>query len=82
MCFFSPQISATTIMTPKETSNNNQREGGGDKDRKKVKGHQGTCKKDTWTKPKRGRIEGGRWGWVGRGSGAGAWGIETTVLEK
>ena len=25
----------------------------------------GTCIKDTWTKPKGGRIEGGRWGWVG-----------------
>ena len=29
------------------------------------KGHQGTCIKDPWTKPKEGRIEGGRWGWVG-----------------
>ena len=25
------------------------------------------CIKDTWTKPKGGRIEGGRWGWVGLG---------------
>ena len=33
--------------------------------RKGGKGHQGTCRKDTWTKPKGGRIEGGRWGWVG-----------------
>ena len=23
--------------------------------------------KDTWTKPKRGRIKGGRWGWLGLG---------------
>ena len=23
--------------------------------------------KDTWTKPKRGRIKGGTWGWLGRG---------------
>ena len=35
--------------------------------RKREEGHQGTCIKDTWTKPKRGRIEGGRWGWVARG---------------
>ena len=34
---------------------------------KKGKGQQGTCIKDTWTKPKRGRIKGGRWGWVGHG---------------
>ena len=27
---------------------------------KKGKGHQGTCIKDMWTKPKEGRIEGGR----------------------
>ena len=26
---------------------------------------QGTCRKDSWTKTKEGRIEGGRWGWVG-----------------
>ena len=32
------------------------------------KGCQGTCRKDTWTKPNWGRIESGRWGrlrWVG-----------------
>ena len=34
---------------------------------KKGKGHQGTCIKDPWTKPKRERIEGGKWGWVGCG---------------
>ena len=28
---------------------------------------QGTCIKDPWTKPKGGKIEGGRWGWVGWG---------------
>ena len=33
---------------------------------KKGKGHQGTCLKDTWAKPKEGRIEGGRWGWLGQ----------------
>ena len=32
---------------------------GGD-NRKKGKGHQGTCIKDIWTKE--GRIKGGRWG--------------------
>ena len=25
----------------------------------------GTTIKDTWTKPKRGRIKGGEWGWLG-----------------
>ena len=34
---------------------------------KRGKGCQGTCTKDTWTKPKGGRIEGGRWGWVDGG---------------
>ena len=27
----------------------------------------GTCIKDTWTKSNWGRIEGGRWGWLGWG---------------
>ena len=31
------------------------------------KGHQGTYIKDTWTKPKWGRIVGGRLGWLGLG---------------
>ena len=31
------------------------------------KGSQGTCIKEPWTKPKGGRIEGGRWRWVGWG---------------
>ena len=39
----------------------------GDNGGKRRKGHQGPCIKDTWTKPKGGRIEGGRWGWVVRG---------------
>ena len=30
--------------------------------KRKGKSHQGTCIKDPWTKPKAGRIEGGRWG--------------------
>ena len=34
---------------------------------KKGKSHEGTCMKDPWTKPKRGRIEGGRRWWAGRG---------------
>ena len=29
------------------------------------KGHQETCIKDTWTKLKGGKIECGRWGWLG-----------------
>ena len=40
---------------------------GGDKGRKRGKSCQGTCIKDTWTKPKGGRIEGGRWGCMGVG---------------
>ena len=39
-------------------------EGGEDIGRKKEKGDQGTCIKDTWTKPTGGRIEDGRWGWL------------------
>ena len=38
-----------------------ERDNGGNKG----KGHQGTCIKDTWTKPKGGQIQDGRWGWVG-----------------
>ena len=34
---------------------------------KKGKGHQETCIKYPWTKPKGGRIEGGRCRWVGSG---------------
>ena len=30
-------------------------------------GIQGTYIKDPWTKPKGGRVEGGRWGWRGGG---------------
>ena len=30
-------------------------------------GFSGTCMKDTWTKPKGGRIKGGKWGWLGGG---------------
>ena len=42
-----------------------RREVGGDNGGKSRKGHQGTCIKDTWTKPKVGRIKGGRWGSLG-----------------
>ena len=41
--------------------------GGKGKRGKRGKGHQGTSIKDTWTKAKWGRIEGGRWGWVEQG---------------
>ena len=51
----------------KEQTDSNQRGGRGDKWGKKGKGHQGTCIKDTWTKPTAGRIKGGRQGWVWQG---------------
>ena len=38
-------------------------DGGGGKQGKQGKGNQGTCIKDTWTKPKGSRIEGGRLRW-------------------
>ena len=31
----------------------------------KGEGFSGTSIKDTWTKPKGGRIKGGKWGWLG-----------------
>ena len=40
---------------------------GGDNEWKRGKGLQETCIKDPWTKTKWGRIQGGRWGWVGWG---------------
>ena len=46
---------------------------------KKGKDHQGICIKDPWTKPNTGRIEDGRWGWVGQGRLVGVE-METTVL--
>ena len=46
-----------------------------------VKVHQGTCIKDSWTKPKEGRIEGGWWGLVGQGCVV-MGKMETTVLEQ
>ena len=45
--------------------------GGGDHG----EGLSGTCIKDTWTKPKAGKVEGGRRGW--------GWGkMETTILQE
>ena len=38
---------------------------GGDNEEKRGQCCQGTCIKDSWTKPKGGRIESGRWGWLG-----------------
>ena len=47
---------------------------GGGRRLQEKKGRQGTCIKDTWPKPKGGRIEGGRCGCLGfRGSGGGKW---------
>ena len=45
------------------------------------KGCQGTCIKDTCTKPKGGRIEGGRRGYVGWG-GSDRGKMETTIFEQ
>ena len=47
---------------------------------KKEKDHQGTYIKDTWTKPKGGRIKSGRDVRGVEGSGDGK--METTVLEQ
>ena len=33
----------------------------------KGEGFSGTCIKQPWTKPKGGRIKGGKWGWLGWG---------------
>ena len=51
-------------------------EGEGHNGGKKGKG-QRTCIMDPWTKTKRGRIEGGRWGSTGSGEGK----METIVPE-
>ena len=47
---------------------------GGDNGGIKEAGFSGTSIKDTWTKPKRGRIEGERWGWLGMAGVEGKWG--------
>ena len=41
---------------------------GGDNQGKRGKGCPGTYIKHTWTKPKVGRVEGGRRGWLGWGT--------------
>ena len=46
---------------------------------KKGKSHQGTCIKHPWTRTM-GRIECGRWGWVGSGRLMGKMG--TTVIKQ
>ena len=41
---------------------------------RKQEGFSGTCIKDTWTKPKRSRIKGRKWGLLGwRGAVGGKW---------
>ena len=45
---------------------------GGD-NRGKGVGLSATCIKDTWTKPKAGRIKGGKWGWLVLGVVGGEW---------
>ena len=52
----------------------------GDNRAKKRKGHQGTFIKNPWTKSREGGIRGGRWGWLGWGSGGRK--MQTTVLEQ
>ena len=52
--------------------------GEGDHGGKKGKDHSGTCMKDPQTKPKGGRIEGGRWGQEGSSDRK----METTVYEQ
>ena len=44
-----------------------RREGRGDNEAKKGKGHQGTCINDPWVKTMRGEIECRRWGPVEQG---------------
>ena len=46
----------------------------------KGEGFSRTCIKDTWTKPKVGRIKGGKWGWLGWRERRGE--MDTTVLEQ
>ena len=46
---------------------------GWDNGGKRGEGFSGISIKDTWTKPKRGRIKGGKWGWLGWGEW---WGVQ------
>ena len=52
----------------------------GDNQGKTGKGHQRTCIKDTWTKPKGGKSKGGKWEWQVCGVDRGK--METTILEQ
>ena len=47
----------------------------------KGEGFSGTTIKDTWTKPKVGRIKGGKWGWLLWRTAVGGE-MEITVLEQ
>ena len=58
-----------------------QRRGGEDNGGNRGKSFSGTSVKDIWTKPKRGRITGRKWGWLGWGGVRGEQ-METTVLEQ
>ena len=65
-----------------EQTDSNQRGGGREITGKKGKSHQGTCIKDSWTKPKVGKIKGGRWWEVAQGKTvAGKWNncAQTTI---
>ena len=55
--------------------------GGDTGGRGKGEGYSGTCIKDTWTKPKGGRIKGEKVGMAGVGGSSGRK-METTVLEQ
>ena len=56
--------------------------GEGDNRGKKEKGCQGTCVNDPWTKPKGGRTEGGRRGWVGGAEESGGGKMKATVFKQ
>ena len=63
------QISKQNVARDIEIKNKltvNRGEGKRDNQGNQGKVHQGTCIKDTWTKPKGCRVKGGRWEWVGR----------------
>ena len=47
-----------------------------------MKGCQGAGIKDTWTKPKWGRIKGGRWGQLGLGGRLIGRKMKTSILEQ
>ena len=82
-CRPAKQISKQNITRDTEIKNKltvTRQEVGGDNGGETGKGCQGTCINDPLTKPKWGRMEGGRWGWLGwRGVGGE---METTVLEQ